>query len=182
MNETNEPDDEESGRGETDLNITLANMQKQINQLKLSNARLQLQRESDLNGTLLENRRCDSPHVRDVRKGRRVSDWGVTFDGERKSDLLEFFERISKLQHTEKTNDRDLFDQALYLFTGKAKNWFNAFGHKFRSWHELKEELKRVHIRKDHNRVIRKKSKVVCRSLVKHGLIISPTWSSNSKN
>jgi Zinc knuckle len=94
--------------------------------------------------------------IREHRRSRRVSDWGVTFDGDKKSDLLDFLERVRKFQHTERTSDEDLFEQAFYLFTGKAKTWFNAFGHRFHSWAEISRELKRIHIKKDQDRIVRK--------------------------
>jgi Retrotransposon gag protein len=150
-----EEDEEEEGANDSVVNATLADMQRQINKLKLSNARLQLQRENDLH-TTLSNNDSRTERTRDFRRGRRVAEWAVTFDGDKKSDLIDFLGRVEKFQHTEKTTDEDLFDQAFYLFTGKAKTWFNAFGHRFRSWNEICTELKRVYIKKDHDRIVRK--------------------------
>jgi hypothetical protein len=57
LEDDNSHHEAEEGGDESILNTTFAEMQREINKLKLSNARLQLQRESDLHATLVNGSR-----------------------------------------------------------------------------------------------------------------------------
>lgn len=106
---------------------------------------------SDSSSDSRSARRKNKKHKKSKKKHHHlkripVSEWRLKYDGKDQGrKLSEFLKEVKMRQKGEKITDKQLFQSALHLFSGRAKDWFmEGFENKdFRKWSELKKELKR---------------------------------------
>lgn len=71
-----------------------------------------------------------------------VQKWGLQFTGDPKHmSVHAFLERVEELRSARHISEKDLFDSAIDLFSGKALNWFRAYRTRFSNWRELADLL-----------------------------------------
>lgn len=71
-----------------------------------------------------------------------VHRWNLTFSGESNGlSVHNFLERVDELQQARNISDRELFEQALDLFEGKALLWYRANRVRFSDWKGLAKLL-----------------------------------------
>ena len=100
--------------------------------------------ESDSSYTKHKNRKRKTR--RNSLKRIPVSEWRIKYDGKDQGRRLsEFLKEIKMRSKAEDISERELFRGAIHLFSGRAKDWFmDGFENReFRTWAELKRELKR---------------------------------------
>ena len=81
-----------------------------------------------------------------------VSEWRIKYDGKDQGRrLAEFLKEIKMRCNAENISDRELLRGAIHLFSGRAKDWFmDGYENRdFRTWSELKHELKREFLPSD---------------------------------
>lgn len=94
------------------------------------------------------------PRHRKIERGRPVSDWKLKYDGADNGQfLMKFIKEVDFVARSENMSQKELFRQAIHLFSGTAKTWFmtGIENEDFNSWNELKEELKREFLSPDHD-------------------------------
>ena len=74
-------------------------------------------------------------------KSNRVEKWGLKFTGDKHLSVSTFLERVSELRIARGISERELFDSAIDLFSGRALNWFRANRHRFVDWKGLSSLL-----------------------------------------
>lgn len=84
--------------------------------------------------------------LRETLKRVPVSDWRLKYDGKDNGrKLAEFLREVKMRSRAEGISEVELFRSAIHLFTGRAKDWYmeGMENRDFRTWFELKSELKR---------------------------------------
>lgn len=79
------------------------------------------------------------------RRPRSVADWKVKYDGKDEGKKLNrFIAEVEFMAEAEQISRRDLFNEAIHLFTGDARTWYMEGKNNgdFRKWSELVTELK----------------------------------------
>jgi hypothetical protein len=80
----------------------------------------------------------------------------VTFSGDDRSNLQNFIQDIEFRAKTEGCSLEELRRSALYLFSGPARKWYQAFGDEYPTWQELVEELKLYYISPNNDSRVRR--------------------------
>lgn len=79
------------------------------------------------------------------RRPRPVADWKLKYDGKDDGKLLnKFLAEVEFMAEAEHLSKKDLFSEAIHLFSGEVRNWYmeGKRNKEFRSWKELITELK----------------------------------------
>ena len=79
------------------------------------------------------------------RRPRSVADWKVKYDGKDEGKKLnKFIAEVEFMADAEKISRRDLFNEAIHLFTGDARTWYmeGKINEDFGNWDEMVTELK----------------------------------------
>lgn len=77
-------------------------------------------------------------------KFQSIEKWNVKFTGELKvMSVHNFLERVAELCVARHVSERQLFDSAVDLFSGKALSWFRANKGRFNDWQTLTVLLRR---------------------------------------
>lgn len=75
-----------------------------------------------------------------------VQKWGLKFSGDPKQMTVHaFLERVNELKIARRVSEKELFDTAIDLFSGKALNWYRSNRDRFSSWRELADLLTQHH-------------------------------------
>jgi len=75
-------------------------------------------------------------------KFQRVEKWGLKFTGDQKGmSVHSFLERVSELMVARNVCERELFESAIDLFSGKALNWYRSNRSRFADWRGLSDLL-----------------------------------------
>ena len=87
------------------------------------------------------NPRPQSTPIQSSYKPPNLEKWNLKFTGEAKSSVHGFIERVKELSKARNISDRQLFESAIELFSGKALNWYRANIDRFDDWDSLSELL-----------------------------------------
>lgn len=85
------------------------------------------------------------PFVNSVSPSKYLSleKWNLKFTGDiKKLSVHNFLERVNELRLARNITEKQLFDSAIDLFTGKALNWFRANNNRFQDWQGLSHLLR----------------------------------------
>lgn len=91
-------------------------------------------------------RRNGRKHSKKPLKRVPISEWRLKYDGKDSGRRLgEFLKEVKMRSKAEDISDRELYRGAIHLFTGRAKDWLmeGLENRDFRTWSQLKSELKR---------------------------------------
>jgi hypothetical protein len=79
-----------------------------------------------------------------------ISRWNLKFEGDG-ATLLDFLNKVEIFSVLERTPKYEILRSAFYLFGGPASNWYLTNRHKFGSYTQLVEGLKRTFLRCDND-------------------------------
>ena len=83
-----------------------------------------------------------------------VCKWGLTFSGEASDDLCAFLERVKELAVARNVSSRDLFRDAVDLFSGNALIWYRSVRDRLSDWNSLEKSLKKDFLPSDYDDVL----------------------------
>jgi hypothetical protein len=96
------------------------------------------------------------PHARSPEpKLVPIHTWGVSFNGEENGMTVnQFLERVEELSVARNATNRDLFNAAIDLFSGKALIWYRSVRSRLSDWDEVVQLLKQEFLPPDFDELL----------------------------
>lgn len=81
-----------------------------------------------------------------------IASWGLNFSGNVGGQSLnDFLDKVNLYAQADGINSVDLLRSAVYLFSGSALTWFQAFGTAYRTWEELVSAMRTMFLTPDYD-------------------------------
>lgn len=97
-------------------------------------------------GTSLQNRNSS------CYRRSPVASWGLNFSGNvGGQSLKDFLDKVNLYSQADGISSTDLLRSAVYLLSGSALTWFQAFGTSYRTWDELVSAMKSMFLDPDYD-------------------------------